>query len=62
MDVSLEEATDLSEPFYLRPTKSFRFELRLLDFCENVPLHAMARLVLQTDGGTFRSPAIYFRR
>jgi hypothetical protein len=62
MDVSLEEATDLSEPFYLRPTKSFRFELRLLDFCENVPLHAMARLVLQTDSGTFRSPAIYFRR
>jgi hypothetical protein len=61
LDTSLAQATDLSEPFYLRPAKSFRFELRLLGFCERTPLHALVKLVLHTDGGAFQSPAIYFR-
>jgi hypothetical protein len=62
MDLSLSDTTTLSEPFYLRPNKSFRFELRLINFCDSVPLHTLARLVLHTDDGVHRSPVIYFRR
>ena len=62
IDTDLEQSMDLSEPVYLRAAKSFRFELRLEDFGTNTPLHALGRIVLHTDGGVFRSPAIYFRR
>ena len=62
IDTELEQSMDLSEPFYLRAAKSFRFELRLEEFGANTPLHALGRVVLHTDGGVFRSPAIYFRR
>jgi hypothetical protein len=62
IDTDLEQTMELSEPFYLRAAKSFRFELRLEDFGARTPLHALGRIVLHTDGGVFRSPAIYFRR
>jgi hypothetical protein len=62
VDCNVEEAIELPEPFYLRPSKSFRFDLRLSRFSERTPLHALARLVVHTDSGAFRSPAIYFRR
>ena len=62
IDIDHAQVTDLGEPYYLRPTKSFRFDLQLLGFCENTPLHALARVVLHTDGGVFHSPVIYFRR
>src|SRR6185312_1988655 len=62
IETDLEQSTDLHEPFYLRAAKSFRFELRLEDFGPNTPLHALGRIVLHTDGGVFRLPAIYFRR
>ena len=61
IDIDHAQVTELGEPYYLRPTKSFRFDLQLLGFCENTPLHALARIVLHTDGGVFHSPVIYFR-
>jgi hypothetical protein len=62
VDTDAAQSMELSTPFYLRAAKSFRFEFRLQDFGANTPLHALGRVVLYTDSGVFRSPAIYFRR
>ncbi len=61
LDVELISITELTEPVYLRPTKSFRFELCLQNFCASTPLHTLARIVAISDTAAIRSDVIYFR-
>jgi hypothetical protein len=62
VECNVEEAIELNQPLYLRPSKMFRFDLQLSRFSERTPLHALGRIVVHTDSGAFRSPVIYFRR
>lgn len=52
----------LSEPFYLRAGKAWRFEMLLYGLCARTPSHALLRVTLGTETQTLRSAPIYLRR
>jgi hypothetical protein len=50
------------DPYAIEPEAPFRYTLRLENYCENMPNHALLQMWCETDHGDFRSGEIFLLR
>jgi hypothetical protein len=62
IEADASNSITLSEPFYLRAGKAWRFEMLLYGLCARTPPHALLRVTLGTETAILRSAPIYLRR